>query len=58
LKAFDFIILFLSFIYTLGLTHLLLAATRMIRHRRTVIFSWPHALWMVAALGMLSGNWL
>jgi hypothetical protein len=58
LKAFDFIILFLSFIYTLGLTHLLFAATRMIRHRRTVVFSWPHALWMLAALGMLSGNWL
>src|SRR5580658_737881 len=58
LKPFDFIILFFSFIYTLGLTHLLFAATRMIRHRRSVIFSWPHALWMLAALGMMFGNWL
>jgi hypothetical protein len=58
LKVFDFVILFLSFIYTLGLTHLLFAATRMIRHRRSLTFSWPHALWMLAALGMLFGNWL
>ncbi len=58
MKAFDFIILFLSFIYTLGLTHLLFAATRMIRRRRAVVFSWPHALWMLAALGMMFGNWL
>jgi hypothetical protein len=58
LKPFDFIILFFSFIYTLGLTHLLFAATRMIRHRRRVVFSWPHALWMGAALGMMFGNWL
>jgi hypothetical protein len=30
---FEFIILFFSFIYTLALTHLLFAITRMIRHR-------------------------
>ena len=58
MRPFEFIILFLSFIYTLALTHLLFAATRMIRHRRSLVFSWPHALWMVNALLLLTGNWL
>ena len=58
MRPFEFIILFLSFIYTLALTHLLFAATRMIRHRRSLVFSWPHALWMVNALLLLTGNWI
>jgi hypothetical protein len=57
-RPFDFIILFLSFIFTLALTHLLFAATRMIRHRRVLTFSWPHALWMGNAVLMLGVNWL
>jgi hypothetical protein len=55
---FEFIILFLSFIYTLALTHLLFAATRMIRHRRDLVLSWPHSLWMLAALSNLVANWI
>lgn len=58
MAPFDFIILFLSFIFTLALTHLLFAATRMIRHRRQLTFSWPHALWMFDALLLLIGNWI
>jgi hypothetical protein len=58
LGPFEFIILFFSFIYTLALTHLLFAATRMIRHRRELVFSWPHALWMLNALLLLVGNWM
>jgi hypothetical protein len=58
LGPFEFIILFFSFIYTLALTHLLFAATRMIRHRRTLAFSWPHALWMLNALLLLIVNWI
>lgn len=58
MHPFEFIILFFSFIYTLALTHLLFAATRMIRHRRDLVFSWPHALWMLAVLVILGGNWL
>jgi hypothetical protein len=58
MRPFEFIIVLFSFIYTLGLTHLLFAATRMIRHRRTVVFSWPHALWMASALFLMTGNWL
>ena len=55
---FDFIIVFFSFAYALGLTHILFAATRMIRHRKALIFSWPHALWMLAALFQLLANWI
>jgi hypothetical protein len=55
---FEFIILFLSFIYTLALTHLLFAATRMIRHRRELVPSWPHSLWMLTALANLVANWI
>ena len=58
MAPFEFIILFFSFIYTLGLTHLLFAVSRMIRHRRKLVFSWPHALWMLVAASWLSGNWL
>jgi hypothetical protein len=58
LRPFEFIIVFLSFIYTLGLTHLLFAATRMVRHRRALIFSWPHAIWMFAILLLLVANWI
>jgi hypothetical protein len=55
---FEFMILFFAFIYTLGLTHLYFAISRMIRHRRELIFSWPHALWMAAAFINLFANWI
>ncbi len=58
LGPFEFIILFFSFIYTLALTHLLLAAAQIIRRRRSVVFSWPHGLWMLNALLLLLCNWI
>ena len=58
MKPYDFFVMFLAFVYSLGLTHLLFAATRMIRHRRRVTFSWPHALWMLSALCLMFNNWL
>lgn len=58
MHPFDFILLFFSFIYTVALTHILFAATRMIRHRRQLVFSWPHALWMGSVFLLLSVNWL
>ena len=58
MSPFEFIILFFSFIYTLALTHLLFAWTRMVRHRRQLVLSWPHLLWMLVALTHLSVNWL
>jgi hypothetical protein len=57
-QPFEFIILLLSFVYTLALTHLLFAASRMIRHRRQLIFSWPHAMWMLVALLNRVANWI
>ncbi len=57
-KPFEFYILFLSFIYTLSLTHLLFAATRMLRHRRDLKLSWPHALWMATVLIVVFANWI
>jgi len=57
-SPFEFIILFFSFIYTLALTHLLFAWTRMVRHRRQLVLSGPHLLWMFVALAHLSVNWL
>lgn len=58
MAPFEFIILLLSFVYTLALTHLLFAATRMIRHRRQLVVSWPHLLWMLVALLNLVANWI
>lgn len=58
MNPFEFIILFLSFIYTLALTHLLFTWTRMVRHRRQLVFSWPHFLWMLVALVSLAENWV
>jgi hypothetical protein len=56
-RPFDYIISLCSFAYTLGATHLLFAATRMIRNRRILVFSWPHGLWMLAALVIAVLNW-
>ena len=58
MAPFEFIIVFLSFIYALALTHLLLGFVGMVRRRRVLVVSWPHALWMLNALLLLSGNWL
>jgi hypothetical protein len=58
MNPFEFIIIFLAFIYSLALTHLLFAWTRMIRRRRQLVFSWPHLLWMLVGLFMLAVNWL
>ncbi len=58
MHPFEFILLFFSFIYTVALTHILFAATRMIRHRRQLVYSWPHALWMAGVFLLMSVNWL
>jgi hypothetical protein len=58
MNPFEFIILFLSFVYTLALTHLLFSWTRMVRHRRELVLSWPHLLWMLVALITLAENWV
>jgi hypothetical protein len=58
MRPFDFVITFLAFIYALALTHLLLAAAHMIRHRRNLVFDWAHGLWMAAAFVLLWANWI
>jgi hypothetical protein len=58
MTAFEFTIVFLSFAYALAFSHVLFAAARMIRHRRELIFSWPHALWMADAVMLLFSNWI
>jgi hypothetical protein len=58
MKAFDFVLLFFSFVYALALTHLLMATTRMIRYRSSIVFSAPHALWMLVALVLVISNWI
>lgn len=58
MRAFDFIMLFFSFIFALALTHLLLAVNAMIRRRRKITFSVPHAIWMFNALSAVSINWI
>lgn len=58
MRPFEFVIVFLSFVYSLGLTHLLFAITRMVRHRRVLVFSWTHALWMLNVLLGLFANWI
>ncbi len=58
MKPLDFIVLFFSFVDALALTHILLSAALMIRRRREITFSWPHALWMADALLVLAVNWL
>lgn len=58
MDAFEFLVTFFSFAYALGLTHILLVVARMARYRATLVFSWPHALWMVNAALLLLSNWM
>lgn len=58
MRAFDFVLLFFSFVYALALTHVLMSAARMIRYRRSISFSLAHGLWMLFALLLVVGNWL
>jgi hypothetical protein len=58
MKPFDFVITFLSFVYSMGLAHLLFGAARMPRHRNQITFSWPHALWMLCTVALLTVNWI
>ena len=58
MTPFEFVLLLISFIYSLALTHLLMGAARMIRHRRELTFSWPLALWMATIAVITLLNWL
>jgi hypothetical protein len=58
MNPFEFIIIFFAFVYSLALTHLLFAWTRMIRHRHQIKFSCPHLLWMFVAFFLLADDWI
>lgn len=58
MDAFEFLVTFFSFAYALGLTHVLFVVARMVRYRATLVFSWPHFLWMVNAALLLLSNWI
>ena len=58
MRPFDFVMVFFSFIYSLALTHLLMAVVHMIRYRRQIVFDLIHALWMAVALVALVTNWI
>ncbi len=56
--AFEHIILLLSFVYALAITHLLSCVAGFIRAGRRLRFSWFHAFWMVNALVVIITNWI
>ncbi len=58
MSAFDFIITLLSFVYSLAIAHVLSGVGRIVRHRRTITWSPPHALWTASVLLLIVGNWL
>ena len=58
MEPFDFIITLLSFVYSLAITHILAGVGRAVRHRRTITWSLPHALWVVAITLLVVANWL
>jgi hypothetical protein len=58
MKAFDFVIVFLSFIYALALSHMLQSTTAMIADRHKIRFSAPLLVWMIVAFILLAANWV
>lgn len=58
MSPFGYFMTLISFVYAVALSHLLTGAGRMLRHRRQVRFSWPHALWMATIFVMSVINWV
>jgi hypothetical protein len=56
--AFEHIILLLSFVYALALTHLLSGTAALIRARSRVVFSWFQAGWMANAFVIIVADWI
>ncbi len=55
---FEHVLLFLSFVYAIAITHLLSSANELIQARRRLRVSGLLIAWMVAALELLVINWL
>ncbi|HEY3638251.1 MAG TPA: hypothetical protein VGK90_08850 [Rhizomicrobium sp.] len=58
MSAFEHIIVLLSFVYALALTHLLSGVAYLIRAGSRVRFSWIQAGWMLNALLTIVANWI
>jgi hypothetical protein len=58
MTAFEHVILLLSFVYALALTHLLSCMAALIRAGSQVRFSWFLSAWMLNALIVILANWL
>jgi hypothetical protein len=57
-SPFEHVILLLSFVYALALTHLLSGVARLLHAAARVRFSWVHAGWMLNALIIIVANWI
>jgi hypothetical protein len=55
---FEIVVTLLSFVYALGLTHLLQFLSDLVIARRRVRLSFVHLMWTVLAFGLLVNNWL
>ena len=58
MSAFDHVVLLLSFVYALALTHLLSRIGALLLARERVRFSWLLALAMLNAIVLVFSNWL
>lgn len=58
MSPFDFIITLFSFVYSLAIAHALAGVGRIVRHRRAVKLSVPHALWTANVILLIAANWL
>ena len=58
MRAFDYIITLLSFVYALAIAHLLATVAELVRARRRVRFSWLNAAWMLVGLLTAVAWWI
>jgi hypothetical protein len=58
MRAFDFVMTLYSFVYALGVAHILAAVGDIIRAGKRVRFSWLNAAWMLNALLLIVSWWL
>ena len=58
MERFELLVVLLSFVYALALTHLLASVAAMLLERERTRFSLVQSMWMLAAVMLLFNNWL
>lgn len=58
MNAFEHVLVLLSFVYAVALTHLLSCIAGYIRGWERLKFSWIHAYWVLNALILIVANWI